>query len=168
MATCNVLLALPGHAFRRMVMRRLVQATIGQDTVIERGVRVHTKGGLTIGANTNVNAGTVLDARGGLQIGSLVNISPDVSILTAQHDVASPSFEGRTHSTRVDDRAWLSTRSMVLPGVRIGEGAVVAAGAVVSKDVPPWTIVAGNPAIEVGRRPADAQQTLPRYARWLH
>jgi acetyltransferase-like isoleucine patch superfamily enzyme len=168
LAACNALLAMPGHAFRRLVMRRLVRATLGEGTAIERRVRVQTKGGLTIGKGCNVNSGTVLDGRGGLVIGSLVNISPDATILTAQHDVASPAFDGQTAPTRVADRAWVSTRAIVLPGTTVGEGAVVAAGAVVSKDVAPWTIVAGNPAREIGRRPQDAQQTLPRYARWLH
>ncbi len=165
---CNGLLSMPGHSFRLFVLRRLVQAVVGEDTAIERGVTICSRGGLRIGSNTNVNAGTVLDARGGLEIGSLVNISPGVTILSAEHDVASPTFEGRTAPVRIDDRAWIATGAMVLPGTRIAEGAVVAAGAVVHEDVPPWTIVAGNPAREIGRRPSHAQQSLPRYARWLH
>lgn len=168
LVVCNFLLAMPGHAFRRAVMRLLVRAAVGRRTSIERRVKVRAKGGLTIGSDTNVNEGTVLDARGNLEIGSLVNISPEVMILTADHDIASPSFGGRTAPTFVHDRAWLATRAMVLPGVRIGEGAVVAAGAVVTGDVSPWTIVAGNPAREVGKRPTDAQKALQPYARWLH
>jgi maltose O-acetyltransferase len=52
----------------------------------------------------------------------------------------------------VGDRAWIGYRAIVLPGVSIGEGAVVGAGAVVSRDVPPFTIVAGNPARPIGER----------------
>jgi acetyltransferase-like isoleucine patch superfamily enzyme len=149
-------------------LRHLVRATVGRGSAIERGVRIRSKGGLTIGSNSNVNGGTMLDARGGLEIGSLVNISPDVMILTADHDVTSATFDGRTAPVQVADRAWLATRAIVLPGARIGEGAVVAAGAVVHGEVPPWTIVGGNPAREIGRRPPDAQQSIQRYARWLH
>jgi acetyltransferase-like isoleucine patch superfamily enzyme len=57
---------------------------------------------------------------------------------------------------------------MVLPGSRVGEGAVVAAGAVVRGEVEPWSIVAGNPARQVGDRPTDAQSSMLPYRRWLH
>ena len=66
----------------------------------------------------------------------------------------------------IEDRAWLWTRSLVLPGVRIGEGAVVAAGAVVTKDVPPFTVVRGVPAVEVGHRRTDLHYELSYRPPW--
>lgn len=54
--------------------------------------------------------------------------------------------------TRIDDGAWIGMRAMIMPGVHIGEGAIVAAGAIVTKDVPPYTIVGGNPAREIKKR----------------
>ena len=66
----------------------------------------------------------------------------------------------------IGDRVWIAYRAVILPGVTIGEGAIVAAGAVVSRDVAPWTIVAGNPAREVGTRRRDLDYRLD-YNPWL-
>jgi len=67
----------------------------------------------------------------------------------------------------VGRRSWIASHAIVLPGTSIGEGAVVAAGAVVHGDVAPWTIVAGNPAQPVAERPRDSQQRLVPYRRFL-
>ncbi len=66
----------------------------------------------------------------------------------------------------IGDRVWIAYRAVILPGVTIGEGAVVAAGAVVSRDVAPYTIVAGNPAQPVGTRSRDLDYRLD-YSPWL-
>jgi maltose O-acetyltransferase len=164
----NALLRLPGHRFRRLVFVKLVRADAARDVSLERGVRVTEKGGVTVGENTNINTGVVLDGRGGLEIGSKVNISPEALILTAEHDPSSPDFAGVTSPVAIGDRVWIAARAMVLPGSRVGEGAVVAAGAVVRGDVEPWSIVAGNPARKVGERPPHAQSSMLPYRRWLH
>jgi len=164
----NVLLRVPGHRVRRLVFVRLVRADAAGDVSLERGVRVTEKGGVTVGEHTNINTGVVLDGRGGLEIGSKVNISPEALILTAEHDPRSPDFGGVTSSVVIGDRVWIAARAMVLPGSRVGEGAVVAAGAVVRGEVEPWSIVAGNPARKVGDRPVDAQSSVSPYHRGLH
>jgi acetyltransferase-like isoleucine patch superfamily enzyme len=164
----NLLLRLPGHPLRRLVFRRLVRADSANDVSLERGVRVLTKGGITVGESTNINAGVLLDGRGGLRIGSRVNISPEVLILTAEHDPRSPDFAGVESAVAIGDRVWIAARAMILPGSRVGDGAVVAAGAVVRGEVEPWSIVAGNPASKVADRPTDAQGTLAPYRRRLH
>jgi maltose O-acetyltransferase len=164
----NVLLRVPGHRVRRLVFVRLVRADAASDLSLERGVRVTVKGGITVGDSTNINTGVVLDGRGGLRIGSKVNVSPEALILTAEHDPRSPGFVGVESEVVIGDRVWIATRAIVLPGSRVGEGAVVAAGAVVRGEVEPWTIVAGNPARQVGERPADAQSSMVPYRRWLH
>lgn len=166
-AACNVLLALPGHRMRLAVLRTLARNSIEGSSSIGRRVRIEGKGGITIGPGCNVNARVHLDGRGGLHLGSQVNVSPEAILLSAEHDLRSPDFSGRSRPTRVADRAWIASRAMLLPGADIGEGAVVGAGAVVRGRVEPWTIVAGNPAREVGRRPLDAQQVLHPYRRWL-
>jgi acetyltransferase-like isoleucine patch superfamily enzyme len=164
----NVLLRVPGHRVRRLVFVKLIGADAAGDISLERGVRVTVKGGVTVGESTNINSGVVLDGRGGLRIGSKVNISPEALILTAEHDARSPDFAGVESGVVIADRVWIATRAMVLPGSRVGEGAVVAAGAVVRGEVEPWSIVAGNPARQVGERPTDAQSSMLPYRRWLH
>jgi maltose O-acetyltransferase len=168
LAMCNLLLRLPGHRLRRAVLRHIVRADIDPTCSVERAVAITTKGGLRIGAWTNVNSGAVLDARGGLRIGSSVNVSPEVVILTADHDPQSPIFSGRSRPTEIGDRVWIAYRAMVLPGVRIGEGAIIAAGSVVTRSVDDWTIVGGNPARMLGTRDREAQGTLEPYRRPWH
>jgi len=69
-----------------------------------------------------------------------------------QHNVNDPDFRGESAPVIIGDYAWISCRTVLLPGVRIGEGAVVAAGAVVTKDVEPYAIVGGVPAKNIGER----------------
>jgi maltose O-acetyltransferase len=79
-------------------------------------------------------------------VGNNVIINDGVRILTGTHDVNDEHFQLRTKSVRISDYAWICTGALILPGVTIGEGGVVAAGAVVTRDVPAYNIVAGNPA----------------------
>lgn len=164
----NLLLRAPGHRFRHAVLKRLAGCEIGDRCAFERGVRITARGGVRIGDNCNINDGVLLDGGGGLVIGSLVNVSPDVELFTTEHDPDSPSFEGRSREVIVGDRAWIAARAIVLPGTIIGEGAVVAAGAVAHGEIAPWSIVAGNPARVVRSRSRQAQAQLPVYRRFLH
>lgn len=87
-----------------------------------------------------------------VSIGSNVVVNDGVRLLTGTHLVDGPSFEQVNRPIVIDDYAWICTGAMILPGVRIGRGAVVAAGAIVSKDVEPLSVVAGNPARLVKKR----------------
>lgn len=165
----NLLLQVPVHRFREWSFRIVARNALGLDATLERSVRLTTKGGVTVGTHTIVNRGVTLDGRGLLWVGAHVNISPEVMILTSDHDPNSPTFEDRKRSTVIGDRTWISSRAVVLPGADIGEGAIVAAGAVVHGSVAPWTIVAGNPARVIGQRSRDAQAELAGpYRRLFH
>lgn len=97
----------------------------------------------------------LLDARNGIEIKNNVNISSNVSIYTEQHDHRDPEFKSNSDESFkvvIDDRAWIGPNVIILSGVQIGEGAVVAGGAVVTKNVEPYTIVAGIPAKKIGDR----------------
>ncbi len=107
---------------------------------------------LRIGRYCYINAGCTLDARDFITIGDDVSIGHEVMILTASHDSTHPAKRGgdiTTAPVTVDDGAWLGARAIILPGVSVGAGAIVAAGAVVSKDVPPHTLVGGIPAKKI-------------------
>ena len=81
-----------------------------------------------------------------VSIGRNVVINDGVTILTGTHDTASEWYDQINRPVVIGDYAWICTNALILPGVTIGCGAVVAAGAVVVKDVPPFAIVGGNPA----------------------
>jgi len=164
----NLLLRMPGHRFRRALLKHVAKFEIGQRCVFQRGVRISSRGGVRIGQNCNINHGVLLDGGGGLVIGSTVNISPEVLLLTTEHDPTHPTFRGRDRQVVIGDRAWIASRAIILPGTTIGEGAVIAAGAVTHGQIPPWTIVAGNPARVVKSRPREAQARLRYYQRFLH
>lgn len=105
-----------------------------------------------MGKNSIINQNCCLDNRGVLTIGDNVSISSEVCILTADHDLQSPLFEGRIHPVTIEDYVFIGTRAMILPGVKLGKGCAVAAGAIVTKNVAPFTIVAGIPANPIGKR----------------
>lgn len=114
------------------------------------------RSGARIGAYSRINRNCCLDTRGPLVIGENVSISPEVAILTAFHRADDPRFPVETRPVVIEDHVWIGTRATVLPGVRLGRGCVVAAGAVVTRDVPPLAIVGGVPARQIGTRPAHA------------
>ena len=115
---------------------------------------------IRIGAYCTIGDSAFLDGRSGLTIGDSVNFGSHVTIYTRQHDVDAADFAEIGAPVVVGDRAWVSSHSIVLPGVTIGEGAVVAAGSVVTKDVAPYTLVGGNPARYIRDRSRDLTYRL--------
>ena len=87
-----------------------------------------------------------------ITIGTKVAISREAFICTASHDITKPNRPLITAPIIICDGVWIGARAIILPGVTIGEGAIVAAGAVVTKDVEPWSVVAGNPAKFIKKR----------------
>ena len=108
----------------------------------------------------------ILDARGGLRIGSDVNFSTGVHVWTAQHDWRDPGFVTVRLPVVIEDNVWVSARATILPGVTIGRGAVVAAHAVVTRDVPAGAVMAGIPARQVATRPEVDYRLGGRKAYW--
>ena len=157
---------LPSHLLRLGLYRYLLRIRIGAHSSIHRGCRFYRPSGVQIGAHTVINRDVILDGRQGLVIGDNVSISEGAAFFTLEHDPNSPTFENRGAPIRVGDRVFVGARAMVLPGVTIGEGAVVAAGAVVTRDVGPYQIVAGVPARPIGQRAPDLSYTL-EYRKFL-
>lgn len=158
---CNHLISkIPSHTIRLAFYRKAMNIQIGQGSSISLNCTFDTAGQLSIGSNTVINARCRLDNRGHLRIGSNVSISQEVVILTADHDMNSPFFDGRTKRTSISDYVWIGTRATVLPGVNIGRGAVIAAGAIVTKNVEDYAVVAGIPAKKIGKRSEDLRYTL--------
>jgi acetyltransferase-like isoleucine patch superfamily enzyme len=151
---------LPSHRMRLLLYRKWFGLRAQPSVHIYRGLELRKASRVRIGDHTIVGHDNILDGRGGITLGRNVNLSSQVAIWTMQHDPQSADFGVRVGEVVVEDRAWLSFRSTILPGVRIGEGAVVAAGAVVTADVAPYDIVGGIPARPVGRRTRDLRYDL--------
>ena len=102
---------------------------------------------VTIGEDCFIQQCCTFFGRGGITIGNGVFIGPKVNLITINHDV-NPDNRSATYGRPIviEDKAWIGINSTILPGVRIGHGAIIGAQSVVTHDVPPMTIVAGNPA----------------------
>lgn len=158
----------PSHALRRLFLRTPMRIILHPTASIHMGLRLCARGQLEIGEDSVIDRNCTLDARGKLTIGKHVNLAPEVMVLTAYHDPdAEEEFTGIHKSVVIEDYVWIATRAMILPGVTIGRGAIVAAGAVVTKDVPPQTIVGGNPARVIRQRKGEQTYQL-NYQRIFH
>ncbi len=136
----------------RCFLLRIFGAKIGQGVRIQGTAKVWQPWKLTIGDNSWIDGGVSLYSVDEISIGSNVVVSELAFICTASHDISSPVFELVMKPIVVKDCAWVCARATVLMGVTIGEGSVVAAGAVVTKNTEPWAVVGGNPAREIGTR----------------
>ena len=134
---------------------------LGPGSGVQMGCRFLNGRKVFLGERNVINFGSLLDGRKfPIRTGADVSIGPCATILTLGHDPRSPEFADRGGEVVIGARAWIGYGALVLPGVTIGEGAVVGAGAVVTRDVAPYTIVAGNPARSIGERPRDLRYTL--------
>jgi acetyltransferase-like isoleucine patch superfamily enzyme len=140
----------------RVALYRLFGMQIATRAIVApRCVVLGGPGRIRIGTGTVINRGVTLDGRFPLTIGANTSISFGAVILTLQHDLSAADFTAEGAPVEIGDRVFIGARAMVLPGVRIGEGAAVAAGAVVIKDVEPFSIVGGLPAKPIGSRPRN-------------
>ncbi len=142
---------IPSHSFRRFVYR-IFGIKIGKGSAIHMKARFYDPRNISIGEDTIIGEGAVLDGRAKLKIGDHVDIATDVMIYNSQHDIEDENFAAEDKPVTIEDYVFIGPRSIILPGVTVGRGAIVAAGAVVSKDVPPNAVVGGVPAKIIGER----------------
>lgn len=148
----NVLFFLPGAFFRFVLLKPFLKK-LGKNVFFARKIDLRSPYRISIGSNTSINKKVLLDGRGGnLIIGNDVDIAQEVNIWTLQHDYNDPSYKSVGKDVEICDYVWIASRATILPGVKIGRGAVVASCAVVTKDVPPLSVVAGVPAKVIGER----------------
>ena len=158
---------IPSQTIRKFIYKQLFRVQIGNGVVIYGGAEIRTPKLLSIGKKSIIGHKAILDARNGLEIGKNVNLSTGVWIWTLQHDPHDPNFATKGGKVTIKDYAWLSCRTVILPGITVGEGAVVAAGAVVTKDVPDYSIVGGIPAMVIGSRTKKLKYELGEYIHFV-
>ncbi|GAL84049.1 hypothetical protein MYP_1277 [Sporocytophaga myxococcoides] len=146
---CNhVVNKIPSHTLRLWYYRFVMRYEIGEEATIGLGCSFDAAKNLIIGNKSVINARCRLDSRGGLEIGECVSISSDTIILTADHD-PNQYMVGRNRPVKIEPYVFIGTRAMILAGVTIGTQSVVAAGSVVSKNIPPHCIAGGIPAKKI-------------------
>lgn len=158
----NVIAHFPSHRFRLWFYKKVMKFNIGKGTTIFMNCKFDCAKGLKIGDNSVINANCRLDSRGLLEIGSSVSISEDVIFLTADHNEDLLGILGRDKKVCIEDSVWIGTRAMILPGVTIGKGAVVAAGAVATKNVEAFTMVGGVPAKFIKLRTTNSKKSIEK------
>ena len=179
---------IPSHTIRLFLYRTIFRIKIGKDSSIHWRARFNLPSGIEIGHNTVIGNDAFLDGRcyrtwtpgqnklvtyvrnffspqvRSVKIGNNVSIAGEVRIYTMQHDIDDPDFKEEGAPVVIDDYVVIGTRVTILPGVHIGEGAVVASGAVVTKDIAPYTVVGGVPAAFIRNRAKNLRYTL-KFAR---
>jgi len=152
--------------FRRMIAHKLFQHC-GKNFNSEGEVRFNFGQFLSLGNDVFLNRGVFIDTKGGVNIGDSVGIGEFVRIFTHSHSESDHSR--RTYSpVKIEDYAKIFTGAMILPGVTIGEQAIVAGGAVVTKDAPKNSVVAGIPARVMRERNTEGKIREELNHIWLH
>lgn len=163
----HIVMLIPFHVVR-ITYLKLFFRCIGKGVAIMSNVDFRKPSNIEIGSYSTINKKVLLDGRGGkLVIGKCVDIAQEVNIWTLEHDYNDENYKAIGKDVFIDDYVWIASRCTILPGVRIGRGAVVATSAVVTKDVPPLAVVAGIPAKIIGSRKETALKYRLGYRFWF-
>jgi len=141
----------PSHCFRRFSYW-LAGVKIGKGSTIHMWANFFDPSRVEIGEDTIIGDHCFLDGRDKLKIGNHTDIASQVLIYNSEHDIEAEDFRAITAPVEIGDYVFIGPRAIILPGVKIGNGVIVAAGAVVTKDVEPFRIVGGVPAKEIKSR----------------
>ena len=169
--TNHIITHIPSHSIRLGWYRHVLGWRLGPEVTILMGQHIQMAGvrssgmKVSIGKGSVINHGCLLYTTGGLIIGENVSISSGAWLVTGTHDMNDPLFPDKYLPIVIGNYAWIGIRATILAGVTIGEGAVVMAGAMVTRDVPPYTVVGGVPARAIRQR---EQQNLSYELHFSH
>lgn len=130
----------------RICLLRCFGAKIGAGCVVKSNCEIWQPWKLEMGDYVALSERVICYTVDRIKIGSQTTVSREAFLCCAGHDVGSPIMELTYAPITIGSNCWIASRAIVMPGVMVGDGAVVAAGAVVTKNVKPWTVVGGNPA----------------------
>lgn len=151
MLSTSIIPSVPSQTIRNWGFRKMgVKMT--KNVKLYSGISIRNPKGLVIEDGVSIGPRVLLDARKGLTIKKNAVIAYDAIVWSLNHDYNDENFCGKGAPVEIGPYAWVCSRSVILPGVKIGEGAIVASGAIVTKDVEPYVIVGGIPAKTIGLR----------------
>ena len=142
---------IPSHLIRNFFYQ-LCGIEIGSGSTLHMGARFYQPNNIKIGKGTIIGDHVFLDGRASLSIGSNVDIASQVMIYNSEHDLDSPTMKAIEEPVVIEDYCFIGPRAIIMPGVTLGKGSVVAGGAVVTKDVPAGVVVGGIPATKIKTR----------------
>ena len=154
---------IPLHTLRNFIWR-LSGMTIGPKSTLHTGVRVFNPMNIRIGKGTIIGYRSFLDGRRKIRIGDHTDIASEVMIYNEEHDIDDPEFKATGEEVIIGNYVFIGPRAIILPGVSVGDNAVIAAGAVVTKDVSKGEVVGGVPAKKIrNRKLKNPQYKLGRF-----
>jgi len=136
----------------RSFLLRMFGAQIGHDVHIYNSVKIYFPWNIRIGNWSAIGENVYIYNLGEVVIGNKVTISHRTHICAGTHDYTDPTMPLIKPPINIGNQSWICTDAYIGPGVKIGEGAIVGARSVVTKDVNPWSVVGGNPAREIKKR----------------
>ncbi|MFH1864204.1 MAG: acyltransferase [bacterium] len=142
---------IPSHTLRNLFYK-LAGIKLGRGATFHMWANFFQPKNIMVGEGTIIGDHAFIDGRSKVVIGKHVDIASEVMIYNSEHDLESPGFEAIEEPVEIGDYCFIGPRAIILPGVKIGKGAIVAAGAVVTKDVEAFSIVGGVPARQIGER----------------
>jgi len=142
---------IPSHSIRKCIYK-IAGVKIGKESVVHMWCNFFEPKNIVIGKDSVIGDHAFLDGRKTIIIGDHVDIASYVLIYNSEHDLSSYDFAAIEEPVKINDYVFIGPRAIILPGVNIGKGSVVAAGAVVTKDVEPFSVVGGVPAKVIGER----------------
>ncbi|MGF7079847.1 acyltransferase [Mucilaginibacter sp. UYCu711] len=146
----------PSNTIRILYLKKIMRVKVGESTFIHMGCRF--EGNIDIGNNTVLGRNCIF--KGEIIIKNNVSITAETYIFTSSHIVNDPDFNCFYKAVVIEDYAWIGARAMIMPGVTIGKGAVLAALSVATKDIPDFNIFAGTPAKSIGLRNSEIKYKL--------
>lgn len=141
----------PFYSVRKLIFE-LAGVKIGKGTKIHMGCKFFNPSGIEIGQDSVIGDRAFLDGRDRLKIGSHTDIASEVMIYNSEHDINSSDFSAFNQPVEIGDYVFIGPRAIILPNVKIGKGAIIGAGAVVTKNVDEYEVVGGVPARVIGER----------------
>lgn len=150
---------IPSFKLRKFLYKTVFCMKIAKGAIIYAQCEFRSPWYITIGKCT-IGPQTVLDGRRGLVLGDYACTGNGAKIWTLQHDVQDPMFSAVGGKVEIGEYAWVASHATVLPGRKVGKGAVIASGSIVTKDAEPYGLYAGIPAVKKGERNKELRYTL--------